>query len=436
MRCWLSFLLVGMLLLTGMAVAEADGDDWTAAAQAQLKLFLDGDFAALRAEMTDELAGALTEDALASSLESLGEATEQAFLDESEEQGYHIVRFVVKQAGVEYVYRFALDDEARLAGWQIGLNAGAAEATNAPAADVYTEAITLRPGQPDETEGILTLPAAEGTFPAVILVQGSGPSDRNESAYGIAPFQDIAEGLARRGIASIRYDKYTYAHADRITDVNAFTVDDEYAYDAQAALDVLSADERIGEIYLLGHSQGGMLMPRIISELGAEHFSGGISLAGSPLHLWQIQLSQNQAIIETLSGQQKEEAQQAIDAEMEKLDAMAGWSEEERKQNTFFGISAYYQWDEMSVDAAQAARDNGVPVLVLQGNADWQVTPENGSEAWREALPEAEIRCFDNLTHLFTAVESPTGTTADYVSGSRVSEDVIDAIAAWIMKAK
>ncbi len=432
MRRWLSALLACALLLTGTAAAEAA--DWRAAAQAQLDRFLGGDFAGMRAEMTEELAGALTEESLAATLESLGQATEQSFLDESEEQGYHIVRFAVKQNGVDYAYRFVLDADARLAGLQIGLND--VQPTNAPAADVYTEAVALRPGEADETEGILTLPSAEGRFPAVILVQGSGPSDRNETAYGIAPFQDIAEGLARRGVASIRYDKYTYAHADQIEDGNSFTVDDEYTRDAQAALDVLLADGRIGEIYLLGHSQGGMLMPRIVSKLGPEHFSGGISLAGSPLPMWRIQLSQNQAIIDALEGQQKEEAQRILDGELAKRDAMAGWSEEERKQNTFFGVSAYYQWDEMSVDAAQAARENGVPVLVLQGDADWQVTPENGAEAWRAALPEAEIRRFEGLTHLFTKVDSPTGTAADYVSGSHVSDEVIDAIAEWIQKAK
>lgn len=435
MRRMGSILLACILLLAGVAAAEAEAPDWHEIAQAQLDLFLGGDFAGLRAEMTDELAEALTEESLAASLSALGEVETQAFLDETEEQGYHIVRFAVKQSGVNYVYRFVLDGEARLAGWQIGLS-DAAEAVSAPAADVYAEDVLLRPGEPDETEGILTLPAAEGRFPAVILVQGSGPSDRNESAYGIAPFQDIAEGLARRGIASIRYDKYTYAHADQITDVNSFTVDDEYTNDARAALDILMADERIGDIYLLGHSQGGMLMPRILSKLGAEHFSGGISLAGSPLPMWQIQLSQNQAAIESLTGAQKEEAQRIIDEELEKLEAMADWSEEELKQNTFFGISAYYQWDEMSVDAARTAAENGVPVLVLQGGADWQVTLENGAEAWRAALPEAEIHIFDGLTHLFTPVDSPTGTAADYVPGSHVSEDVIDAIAAWILSAE
>ena len=434
MKCILSLLLASLLLLTG-ACAEAAEPDWQAVAQNQLELFAGGDFEAMRDEMTDELADALTADALKSTLDSLGAVEDWAYSDMSEEQGYHVVCFSVNQGGANYLYRFVLDADAHLAGWQIAPGASQA-ATNAPAADVYAEDVRLRPGEPDETKAILTLPAAEGTFPAVILVQGSGPSDKDESAYGIAPFQDVAEGLARRGVASIRYDKYTYAHADKITDVNSFTVDDEYTRDAQAALDVLLADGRIDRVFLLGHSQGGMLMPRIISKLGAEHFSGGIALAGSPLHLWEIQLHQNQAVVEGLTGAQKAQAQQVLDAELEKRDDMENWSDDERKQNTFFGISAYYQWDEMRVDAAETARANGVPVLCLQGGADWQVTPEDGAQAWQAALPEAEVLTFDGLSHMFTPVENSTGTAADYVSGSHVSEDVIDAIAQWILNTK
>lgn len=422
------------LLLMGTACAETAQTDWQSIAGAQLELFLNGDMDALRGEMTAEMAEALDADTLRQTLETLGEPASVEFFDASEEQGYHIVRFAVGQGGGSYLYRFVLNDSGQLAGWQVTPNADQPEIA-APAGDVYTEEIVLRPGEADETGGILTLPAAEGRFPAVILVQGSGASDRNESAYGIAPFQDLAEGLARRGIASIRYDKYTYAHADRIADPASFTVDDEYTRDARAALELLQADSRIGSVFLLGHSQGGMLMPRILSELGTENFAGGIALAGSPLHLWQIQYAQNLALLEQLPEDQQAEIRQTIDVELAKLDAMPGWSEAELKQNTFFGISAWYQWDEMSVDAAQTARANGVPVLCLQGGADWQVTPENGAEAWQSALPEADIVTLDSLSHLFTEVENPTGTLADYVAGSHVSEEAIDAIAEWILAA-
>ena len=93
------------------------------------------------------------------------------------------------------------------------------------------EAITLREGEEDATSGLLTLPEGEGPFPAVVMVHGSGPSDMDESAYACAPFRDLAHGLARLGVASIRYDKYTYAHPENCLRAD-FTVDDEYTRDA------------------------------------------------------------------------------------------------------------------------------------------------------------------------------------------------------------
>ena len=88
------------------------------------------------------------------------------------------------------------------------------EGAAADAGGYIEEAIKLRAGEDDATNGILTLPEGEGPFPAVVMVHGSGPSDMDESAYACAPFRDIAHGLARLGVASIRYDKYTYAHPE------------------------------------------------------------------------------------------------------------------------------------------------------------------------------------------------------------------------------
>ena len=92
------------------------------------------------------------------------------------------------------------------------------------------EAIQLRPNAQDATDGLLTLPLGDGPFPAVIMVHGSGPSDMNETALANAPFRDLARGLAELGVASLRYDKFTFAHPELIG--ADFTVEKEYVYDA------------------------------------------------------------------------------------------------------------------------------------------------------------------------------------------------------------
>lgn len=154
------------------------------------------------------------------------------------------------------------------------------------------------------------------------MLQGSGPSDFNESAYGIRPFEDIANGLARVGIATIRFDKYTYAHAALAAANDSFTIEDEYINDARAALETVKENSRFTSIFLLGHSQGGMLIPRIMSELDPNNFAGGVILAGSPLHLWEIQLHQNEAILSSMNDTQVEMYRPLIATEVMKVKSL------------------------------------------------------------------------------------------------------------------
>lgn len=428
MKRWMAFLLA--LLLCGSAFAETD---YLAAGEMYMNMLAESRCAEVFECMTPEMQAVLTADALTQTLNALGEIRGYEFSENTAQNGIQIVRFDVEQGGAWYQYNWMLDAETKIAGLQVMPGSAPVKAAGEIPADIHVETVLLRPGQPDETEALLTLPAAEGEFPAVILVHGSGPNDRDESVYGMTPLKDLAEGLSRMGIASIRYDKYTYAHADQISDPASFTVEQEYIADAREALAALENDPRISDIYLVGHSQGGMLMPRIIAELGSDRFAGGIAIAGSPLHMWEIQYAQNLAILDTLSGEEKAQAQAVIDAELAKLELMPGWSDDERRQNTFFGVSAYYQWDDMSYDAGKLAAQNGLPLLMLQGDADWQVTLENGAHAWREVCPEADYMVLENITHMLNRVDTVTGTTADYVPFAKVDPAVIEAIGNWIL---
>ena len=121
--------------------------------------------------------------------------------------------------------------------------------------------------------GLLTLPDGAGPFPAVLLVHGSGPQDRDEAVGPNRPFRDLAVGLAALGVASLRYDKRTFAHGKRLTDAlqGRLSVEEEVIRDALCAAALLRAEPLIcpDRVYLLGHSMGGMLAPRIDAEGGA-----------------------------------------------------------------------------------------------------------------------------------------------------------------------
>jgi dienelactone hydrolase len=128
--------------------------------------------------------------------------------------------------------------------------------------------------------GFLTLPNGRGPVPAVLLVAGSGPEDADETIGPNQPFKDLAWGLASRGIAVLRYPKRTYEYPRQCAALPDFTVKQEYEDDAWAGLALLAARPDIahGQIFVLGHSEGGMVAPRIAASPLA---AGMIALAGS-----------------------------------------------------------------------------------------------------------------------------------------------------------
>lgn len=114
--------------------------------------------------------------------------------------------------------------------------------------------------------GTLSTPHGDGPFAAVVLVHGSGPQDRDETIPPNKPFRDLAWGLASQGIAVLRYEKRTKAYAASLkSEVNTFTVKEEVIDDAVEAVACLRERPEIDarRIFVLGHSLGGFLAPRI-----------------------------------------------------------------------------------------------------------------------------------------------------------------------------
>ncbi|MFF2009452.1 alpha/beta hydrolase family protein [Streptomyces sp. NPDC058195] len=113
--------------------------------------------------------------------------------------------------------------------------------------------------------GTLSLPVQPGPGSAVVLLAGSGPSDRDETIGRNKPLKDLAWGLASRGVAVLRFDKVTHAHGAQVTKVRDFTVADEYVPDAVAAVGLLRQHPAVdaARVFLLGHSLGGTVAPRV-----------------------------------------------------------------------------------------------------------------------------------------------------------------------------
>lgn len=127
------------------------------------------------------------------------------------------------------------------------------------------EKIVLGMGTEFPLNGKLVIPDAEKPVPAVVFVHGSGSSNMDEKVLKLTPFKDLAEGLVRHGIASIRYDKRSFAHGRKLLKKGSLTVREETIEDAVLAAELLRKDSRIDpeKIFIIGHSMGAMLAPRI-----------------------------------------------------------------------------------------------------------------------------------------------------------------------------
>jgi len=293
-----------------------------------------------------------------------------------------------------------------------------------------------------ELPGTLAMPKGEKPFPAVVLVHGSGPNDRDETIGPNKPFRDIAWGLATRGIAVLRYDKRTLIYGTKLVAdpklAAGLTVKEETIEDALAAVRLLQKTPGIDrkKIFVLGHSLGGMLVPRIAlagQDLG---ISGFIIMAGLTQPLAETYLRQMTYLLgldgETLADDKKQ--LEEIKAQVARINGLqeADAGSAERIINAspayWLGLRGYYP----PAVALQVEK----PMLILQGSRDYQVTTED-FENWEKALEGragVEFKLYPKLNHLFFEGQGiPTPNEYTLQHGS-VAEYVIADIAAFILK--
>jgi dienelactone hydrolase len=300
-----------------------------------------------------------------------------------------------------------------------------------PSAYVEVDVTVGAPNWP--LPGTLTVPVGTGPFPAVVLVHGSGPEDRDETILANKPFKDLALGLASHGIAVLRYEKRTQAYATKLGTLANFTVKEESVDDALAAVAKLREDHRIDptRIFVLGHSLGGMLVPRI----GAAdpRIAGLIAMAGATRKLEDAMLAQV-TYLSTASGPVTPDGQKLID-DMTKLVATvkALTPADAGNPKSISGAPAAYWLDLEAYDPVTAARTLPQPLLILQGERDYQVTMEDFAR-WQRGLAarhDVTYHTYSALNHLFIA---GTGKSlpAEYAVPGHVDEAVIRDIAQWI----
>jgi uncharacterized protein len=288
-----------------------------------------------------------------------------------------------------------------------------------------------------ELPATLTLPKGDGPFPAIVLVHGSGSHDRDETIGPNKPFKDLAEGLASRGIAVLRYVKRNKQHGMKmVASKDKLTVKEEVTDDAVAAVDLLRHTERIDpkKIFVLGHSLGGTMAPSIGK--ADPQIAGLISLAGTSRQLDEVIVDQANYILSNSADLSEDEKKTLIDMRDKSMAMMKrDLSQEVPADKLPLGVPIAYWRSLKEIDPPAIAKELKMPLLILNGGSDYQVTKKD-FDRWKSVLgdrKDVEFKWYPKLSHLFMPV-GDKATRKDYDKPGHVSEQVVDDIASWIKK--
>jgi uncharacterized protein len=269
----------------------------------------------------------------------------------------------------------------------------------------------------------------------VVLLSGSGPHDQDETIGRNKPFKDLAWGLASAGVAVLRFEKVSYAHAAIIAADPDFTLTDEYVPHAAAAIRLLRGHPAVdpARVYVAGHSLGGTVAPRVAA--AEPSVAGLVILAGGAQPLHHAALRQVRYLAELDPGKEAI-TRPMIDTMTRQAAAVddPGLSAATPRSDLPFGVPAPYWLDLRGYDPAVAAAALDKPLLILQGARDYQVTVADDLALWEAALgsrTEVTIRVYGTDNHLFFTGSGPS-TPAEYEPAQHVDPAVVADIAAWL----
>lgn len=285
--------------------------------------------------------------------------------------------------------------------------------------------------------GTLTLPTKVKNPPVVILVHGSGASDRNETMGPNATFRDLAWGLANRGIAVIRYDKRTLVYASSCTSDTTFTYDDETVDDALTAIRLAQSHKKLAksDIYIIGHSLGAMLAPRIA---GRDTSLSGIILLAGPARMMDEAVPEQMTYLSNFSGMSEAAQKEIEDMKLQFANARKlGTDAFDPTIALPFNLPASYLTFAYAYKPVEVARKLTLPILILQGERDYQVTMQDFG-LWRMGLfrnKNVFFKSYPKLNHHFHE-GSGKSMPAEYYKKNSVAAYVLDDIAGWIKTKK
>jgi uncharacterized protein len=271
---------------------------------------------------------------------------------------------------------------------------------------------------------VLCLPSGTAFAPVVVMVQGSGPQDRDETIGPNKPFRDIAWGLAERGVATLRFHKRTYAFPTSYKGtLESESIDD--AVDAAAFARTLEGVDGT-RVFVLGHSLGGLAAMYVAQRAPVK----GMVLMAAAGRPWdQVIRDQVRTLNAGLGEAKVSETLKLQDEIMAKVRAGTATATDLQ------GLSPDGIRDMIVRDPIAELKKTAVPMLVLKGGKDAQVFQADfdALAAVAAARPGSESRLFPDLTHIFTQTDGAPEVRAIF-QPARVSGAVIDTIAGWVKR--
>ena len=304
------------------------------------------------------------------------------------------------------------------------------------------EKIIVGSGGDFPLNGMLTIPDDDynALYPAVVFVHGSGSSNMDSKVYNIRPFKDFAEGLAKQGVASIRYDKRSFVHARKMMKQKVLvTAKEEAIEDAILAADILKSDSRIdnSRIFIAGISLGGMLVPRIDAESNV--FAGLILLAAPARRLEEVMKDQMEdASLKKPGGILGWIIKRQANKLFSKLENLYDMSDEDAKNISIMGgATAFYFKDMGQKRVGEYLESTAKPVLVMHGDGVFQVSTEKDYNELKRSLQNhqnATCKLYPGLNHVFMPVVCGEIKSAkeEYSKPQHVADYVISDMAQWI----
>jgi uncharacterized protein len=282
--------------------------------------------------------------------------------------------------------------------------------------------------------GELGLPVSENKKVLAIFIHGSGPQDKDGSIFENKPYKDIASGFSKRGITSYRFDKKSFSYPEYFKDDN-YTIDDEVCNDVYTIVDYFKNDSiyKTYKIILVGHSMGGMLLPRMADSL-KNSINGIVMLSANSMSFCDVINYQLKYLYAIQPSIELKKQMTELKTKLEYLNSKA-FNLQSDKNLLPLNLPASYWNSILNYNQIKMASRLVMPALIIQGGRDYQVNTKN-FKLWKKSLKNkgnVTFKIYPLLNHILLEGNSKS-TPSEYQIKSKVPDYFINDISNWILE--